>query len=611
MNYKSILTLYFLFLISFGIKSQYNSSAQIKSIDSARTASEGDLYMDTLTNNINIGLTHGKLVKIGRGIDTAFLETDTLKILTSLDTFLIDLDTLKYKYTRGINLTDTALDFLKDLSYFTYTLTNNTIFGFKNARLGHRMYITSDGPFSATFSSKFTVIQGSYRAIATNYIEIICVDSTTGSEKFLVYFHENFGGIDDAPRIAEEFDEILRAKLLAENGDGAKTIKVCPVGSNISSSVVSYANGNVIYIRRNGQTNYDTLARLDKHQTFSFNASQGDRIYSLYGDAVISNDFGTVAWPSLAISGKEFFTYVARAASSGSPAKLYAITFPVQTNISITKNGVAYSTIVAPSNSVIEVDLDGVAEYYIKADQLIALWYVGNDATSDARPIPPISSELLWWNTAGNSLSTPRISALYPGTNIVIKYQDGTSETATINPGTPFIAKYDAGYSQYNSTGGAVIRASGIISGGNTDDGDGGNGTSWFLPDIAAQHFVLPVRAEHISFVSKYTGRIKVYDASHTLVTTLNLTRTGSDQSFPTSVKYNLPSGNGKGYSFESTVRANCVFDSNETGLAGDETILLGGKINNSENGIIMLDEATGNYVRVYVSGGILMVETL
>ncbi len=609
MNNLILLVVLLLFSISYG---QYNTTPQINTINSTRAANEGDLYMDTLNNNINIGLSHGKVARIGNGIDTAFLEGDTLNINTYNDSFPINMDTLRYKYTRDDTYSDTALDFTKDLSYFEYTLTKNEIFGFKNPVMGHRIYLTSQGPFSAAFTPEFVIVQGSYQAIAVNYIEIICVDSTAGSERFLVYFHEQFGGIDDAPRIAEEFDEILRAKFLAEDGDGAKTIKVCPVGANISTNVSSYADGNVVYIRRNGQTNYDTLARLDKHETFTFTANQGDRIYSLYGDAVVSNAFGTVAWPSIAIAGKEFFTYVARAATPGNPAKLYLISFPVQTNVSIEKNGVAYSTVVIPANSVLEVDLDDVAEFYIKSDQLIALWYVGNDATSDARPIPPISSELLWWNTSANASTTPRVSALYPNTDIEIKYQDGTSETATVNPGTPFVAK-DGGatYRQYGTPGGAIIRADGIISAGNTADADGGNGTAWFLPDIAAQHFVLPTRAQHISFVSKFEGRIKVYDETHTLVTTFNLTRVGTDQTYPAAVKYNLPGGNGIGYSFESTVRANCVYDNNEAGFAGDETILLGGKIDNAENGIILIDEATGDFVRIYVSGGVIMVETL
>lgn len=601
-----------LILFSSNLSSQYYTQHQIDSIDSARVAFEGDLYMDTLNDAINIGLSHGKLSRLGNGIDTAFLDVDSLKLYGDIDTFNINLDTLKYKYAANNNYLDTALDFNRNLSYFKHTLTKNTTFSFKNAQLGHRIYLECDGAFSAAFTSEFFIVQGTYKAIATNHIEIICIDTASGSERFLVYFHEDFGGIDDAPRISEEFDEILRAKFLAEDGDAAKTIKVCPVGTNISSSVVSYADGNVIYIRRNGQTNYDTLTRLDKHETFTFNASQGDRIYSIYGDAVVSNDFGTVAWPSLAISGKEFFTYVARAATTGSPAKLYIISFPVEANVSIEKDGAAYSTVVVPANSVYELDLDDIAEFYIKSDQLVALWYVGNDLTSDARPIPPISSELLWWNTASSATTTPRVSVLYPNTDIEIKYQDGTSETATVNPGTPFVAKHGgATYNQYAADGGAIIRANGIVAAGNTADGDGGNGTAWFLPDIAAQHFVLPVNAQHITFVSKYEGRIRVYDETHTLVTTLTMSRVGVDQTYPASVKYNLPGSLGIGYSFESTVKANCVFDSNEPGFAGDETVLFGGKIDGYENGIILIDETTGGFVRVYVSGGTIMVETL
>lgn len=60
---KSILIPLF-FLISLSNFSQFNDSTQLRTIDSARTAKEGDMYLDTVKNDYRIGLTHGKLGKL-------------------------------------------------------------------------------------------------------------------------------------------------------------------------------------------------------------------------------------------------------------------------------------------------------------------------------------------------------------------------------------------------------------------------------------------------------------------------------------------------------------------------------------------------------------------
>lgn len=49
--------------------SQYFTSAQINSVKTSSTASEGDLYLDTINNNYFIGLSNGDLAKIGDTLD--------------------------------------------------------------------------------------------------------------------------------------------------------------------------------------------------------------------------------------------------------------------------------------------------------------------------------------------------------------------------------------------------------------------------------------------------------------------------------------------------------------------------------------------------------------
>ena len=416
-----------------------------------------------------------------------------------------------------------------------------------------------------------------------------------------------------AAEIAQSFDDIDKNITLAEAGDGARTIKVMPVGTNVASQVVSHADGNVIYIRRSGDASYSVLDRLDKHEVGTFTASQGDRIVSLKGDSVVSNGFGTIAWMSMALAGEEFYTYVARNASVGSPAHLYIASFGVSANITILQNGSAYTSLNLLADSVTDVDLNAIAEYQISSDQPIVLWYVGDDNSIDAKPLPPVSSDLMWFNTAANTGFTPRISALLANTNITINYQDGTQETATVQPGTPFVAKYDASYQQYQAPGAAFITSDGIISGANAADADGLNGTAWYSQATAAQHFFLPVSAQHISFVCPYETNIIVRDATDAVVTTLNVVRGAAvtnNQAYPAAVRYNLPGSDGEGYSFEAGVPCNAVFDSNEGGFAGDETVLLGGKLPYNANPIYR-DTVTGQDVQIEIQNGVVTVNGL
>lgn len=414
--------------------------------------------------------------------------------------------------------------------------------------------------------------------------------------------------------VINTLNNIYDSKQLALNGKAAETLKICPYGTDVSTNVASYEDGNIVYIKRNGSAEYEVLARLDKGEVHTFLASQGDRVYSLKGDSVIGNAFGTIAWPSLAMAGKEFFTYVSRNASAGSPAKAYVVTFAADTHLVVEKDGGAYYDEVLPKESVTEVDLNDLAEFYFKADQEISIWYIGNNFSNDAKPLPPVSTELLWWITSYNTDNSPRVSALYDTTELDIKYRSGASQTNTINPGSPLVMPHSASISEnYNPDAATWIRADGIISGSNTSDTDGSNGTSWLSPDIAAQHFVLPNNAEHISFISEFEGNIKVFDETDSLVTTIDITRSASvasDQSYPSAVRYNFSGTDGKGYRFESTVPVLAVFDNNESGLAGDETILLGGSLPERTNANpIYEDLATGQRYQLRVINGIVSIE--
>lgn len=99
---RSILFTLILFISHIGI-SQYYTSIQLKTIDSTKTASEGDLYLDTNNNEYYIGLTHGKLGKLfPYGTQTSSITGVCDLLKPNLDNMVVKTD---INYTQTIILT--------------------------------------------------------------------------------------------------------------------------------------------------------------------------------------------------------------------------------------------------------------------------------------------------------------------------------------------------------------------------------------------------------------------------------------------------------------------------------------------------------------------------
>ncbi|MGB1038432.1 MAG: hypothetical protein ACPGYY_07265 [Bacteroidia bacterium] len=84
-------TLILVVLVGATAQAQYYDSATIQNIISAKSAAEGDFYLDTVRQEYYIGLSNGVLSRVGDGssnelIDTMFMVGDTLFIEEGLDT---------------------------------------------------------------------------------------------------------------------------------------------------------------------------------------------------------------------------------------------------------------------------------------------------------------------------------------------------------------------------------------------------------------------------------------------------------------------------------------------------------------------------------------------
>jgi|TARA_B110000211_G_C14020493_1_gene527419 hypothetical protein len=85
-----------LFVVPSMVFSQYYTPVQISTINTNKTAGEGDMYLDTVNNDYYIGLTTGILAKIGdvidEKIDTIFIAGDSLIIVEGEDTIYVTLN---------------------------------------------------------------------------------------------------------------------------------------------------------------------------------------------------------------------------------------------------------------------------------------------------------------------------------------------------------------------------------------------------------------------------------------------------------------------------------------------------------------------------------------
>lgn len=88
----------FFILIPCLADSQYYTATQINTIDSSKTAKEGDLYLDTIIGNYKIGLTNGKLGDVnntsGNIIDSLGINNLTLYIYSNSSKDSVDISSL-------------------------------------------------------------------------------------------------------------------------------------------------------------------------------------------------------------------------------------------------------------------------------------------------------------------------------------------------------------------------------------------------------------------------------------------------------------------------------------------------------------------------------------
>lgn len=103
MKVRNILFIVVVLVCSNSASSQFYTSAGIAGVEAARSANEGDMYLDTTNNDYRIGLTHGLLGRLtdNQSLDSGKLENDSIYLfIQNGQSASVDVSSLKASGTK-------------------------------------------------------------------------------------------------------------------------------------------------------------------------------------------------------------------------------------------------------------------------------------------------------------------------------------------------------------------------------------------------------------------------------------------------------------------------------------------------------------------------------
>jgi hypothetical protein len=327
------------------------------------------------------------------------------------------------------------------------------------------------------------------------------------------------------------------SKIRASVGDVAKTDMVLftdTVGTGgISCSIGSNGDNNILQKKEPADGSFSFVEVLGKGSVSTLTYPSGTVLRSSKGIYGFTGPVPTPLGPqSFAIEESQF--YVAAAAT--------VTTVSLGTEISVSLlSGDRLTTISGPTivaaYQLTTFSCPSVGEYYVTSSGPICASV--SESGSNIRPLIPMSTELLSWNTGC------LVSALEASTTVTYYKRDGTSGTVSVSPGTA--VGLGAGSNTLLSPTGCVrITADKPISVYTGTDSIGTQTLSGFPVSQAAQLFSNPSFIDSstsygtagIAIASLYEGTASVYTSAGVLLDTFTYIRniavtTAADQVYP------------------------------------------------------------------------------
>lgn len=344
--------------------------------------------------------------------------------------------------------------------------------------------------------------------------------------------------------------------------------KAMNVGGATASTVVAYQDNTAVTLNGN------SLVILNKGGTFQFTSSPFDIIDAdkpiftagKIGTGTGSNDQGNIVWQPTSWAGKSFSFNATR--SNPQEVYVYAIE---DTYIEVKQGSTVLDSLTLSANQSGTLNWSVYGSYQIVATGSILAFHMSRlgGLYYDPKPLMPGYTEII-----GFPSNSMRLTSLVDGTSYNIFHSNSVTGSGSLNK-VDVVQINPQGTGSYYQGDSLLIMSSKNISGASFADSDGYCAAPFMPTNLMKKKYIIPVNSDYIAFASKGSGTIDVLDSSDNVVTTLTLSRSGSEINVPYKVRMATPLA---GYRFVSTVDVAAWYQSSSASYAAsdDETILYG-----------------------------------
>lgn len=385
-------------------------------------------------------------------------------------------------------------------------------------------------------------------------------------------------------RVALKYDTISQSEWsnVAENEtkvDNAifnSPYKTMNVGGATSSTVVALEDNTVVY-----HTPYTTgieveLVNLNKGEALTFSSAQFDiidgdkpimtagRIGSVGASA---NYKANITWQPTIWAGKSFSFNATR--FNPQIMSVYAVE---NTTITVRQGTTELDTLTLNAGNGGVLSWSTYGSYQVNSTGIILAYHTSGTGgvVADPKPLLPAHTEII-----GFPSNSMRITSDFDGTNYNLIHSDSVIAAGNLSKSDSIQVNPSGGSSGLYAGNSLIISADKNISGASFADSNGYCAAPFLPTNLMKKRFIINVNSDYVVFASKQAGSIDVLDKDDNLITTLVLSRTGSNPNAPYKVRRGTSLA---GYRFISTVPVAAWYQPNsDTGGADeDETILYG-----------------------------------
>lgn len=331
------------------------------------------------------------------------------------------------------------------------------------------------------------------------------------------------------------------------------------VGGATSSTVTAFEDSTNITL------NGVALTTLNKGQTHVFTSTQFDVIDAdkpIYTAGRRSS--ANVVWSPTTWAGKTFSFNSIRS----NPQNLYIYAIEAAT-VQVKQGSTVLASMTLAANQTTTLSWSVFGSYQVVSSGSILAFHISNTVT-DPKPLLPSALEII-----GFPSNSMRITSDQDSTNYTLRHSDSTLMTGSLGKFDSIVINPQGGTTSLYRSDSLLLTSDKKISGASFADSNGSCAAPFLPTNLMRRKYIINVSADYVAFASKLPGTINVIDSFDTIITTLTLSRSGSDSKAPFKARIGTTSG---GTRFESSVPMAGWYQPNTNigASSQDETILYG-----------------------------------